>query len=259
MDEAKRRILLIDDDTNLLLTLSDFLRFEGYEVTTASSGEQGLQVLGGETPDLIVLDMSMPGMGGMQFLKEISDADGRPRYPVLVLTARSGMAEMFADIAVDGFVTKPCDPDDLLAEVGRILFQSEPRAGQAGSAARPGSVEKRVLLGMEPGGERDAVRGALVQGGWVVDAVGVAAEVLERAIMGRPDVVVMSGNLGGNQSGVVLEMLRGMPKTREIPVAVCDAPEGDADRVPAPGVERIPGRRPETVVAAVRRLAGRSA
>ncbi|NQT93034.1 MAG: response regulator [Lentisphaerae bacterium] len=61
---VKKRILLIDDDTSLLTTLSDFLSFEGYEVVTADSGEQGLRRLQTTEPDLIVLDMSMPGMGG---------------------------------------------------------------------------------------------------------------------------------------------------------------------------------------------------
>ena len=101
MDNTKKTILLIDDDTSLLVTLSDFLRFEGYDVTTADSGEQGLKRLKTLEPDLIILDMSMPGMGGIGFLKEISVV-GKPKHPVLVLTARANMAEFFADIDVDG-------------------------------------------------------------------------------------------------------------------------------------------------------------
>jgi len=114
-DREKRKILLIDDDTSLLVTLRDFLLFEGYEVATADSGEQGLKRLETFLPDLIVLDMSMPGMGGIGFLQRITRSDGAPRYPVLVLTARASMAEFFANVSVDGFIAKPCDPEDLLS------------------------------------------------------------------------------------------------------------------------------------------------
>ena len=65
--KQKRTILIVDDDRSLLTTLSDFLAFEGYEVLTAESGEDGLRTLTDATPDLIILDMSMPGMGGVGF------------------------------------------------------------------------------------------------------------------------------------------------------------------------------------------------
>ena len=118
-----KKILLVDDDPSLLATMGQFLKFEGYDVTTAESGETALEHLKIIRPDIIVLDMSMPGMGGMCFLKSIMGPDGKPQYPVLVLTARSQMAEMFGDIEVDGFMSKPADPDGLLQEIARILFQ----------------------------------------------------------------------------------------------------------------------------------------
>ena len=70
-------VLLVDDDTSLLVTLSDFLKFEGYHVVTADSGEEALRRLEEIRPDLIILDMSMPGMGGVGFLKAISSSGGR--------------------------------------------------------------------------------------------------------------------------------------------------------------------------------------
>ena len=144
MEKQKRRILLIDDDTSLLVTLSDFLRFEGYDVVTADSGEQGLRKLSRmPLPDLIILDMSMPGMGGVGFLKEISNAEGKPKYPVLVLTARANMAEFFANVEVDGFIAKPCDPNDLLMEVGRIIFL---RRGLEEEKAVGSTAEKKKVL-----------------------------------------------------------------------------------------------------------------
>jgi len=120
---TQRKILLIDDDPSLRVTVGQFLRFEKYDVTTAESGEAALEVLKTLRPNLIILDMSMPGMGGIGFLQRITGEDKKPRYPVLVLTARSQMAEFFSTVDVDGFMAKPADPDELLQEVARILFQ----------------------------------------------------------------------------------------------------------------------------------------
>ena len=119
---SQRKILLVDDDPSLLITVGQLLKFEGYDVTTAESGETALELLKAFKPDLIILDMSMPGMGGVGFLKNIMEGK-KPAFPVLVLTARSQMAEFFADIEVEGFLTKPAEPDALLQEVARILFQ----------------------------------------------------------------------------------------------------------------------------------------
>ena len=63
----KEHILLVDDEKHLLVSLRDYLTFEHFTVTTAQSGEEALEVLERITPDLIVLDISMPGMGGMGF------------------------------------------------------------------------------------------------------------------------------------------------------------------------------------------------
>jgi len=87
-DKLKQRILLIDDDKHLLKTLSDFLRFENFDVEQAHDGEEAFHALDTFDPDLIVLDISMPGMGGLNFLRHVSAKDANPSYPVLVLTAR---------------------------------------------------------------------------------------------------------------------------------------------------------------------------
>src|SRR5574344_3007005 len=125
METNKRKLMLGDDDPSLLETLGDFLTFEGYDVQCATSGEDALVKMRPFQPDLIILDMSMPGMGGKGFLDRITNPDdGTTLYPVLVLTARAAMAEYFANKNIAGFIAKPCDPPDLLLEVGRILFET---------------------------------------------------------------------------------------------------------------------------------------
>jgi DNA-binding response OmpR family regulator len=123
MTTTTERILLIDDDPAVLLSVGDQLHMEGYEVITASTGEQALKVLQAVTPNLIILDISMPGMTGLAFLKKISAADGVPRYPVLVFTARANMENFFTKTPVEGFLTKTSDPSSLTNEVKRILLK----------------------------------------------------------------------------------------------------------------------------------------
>ena len=121
---APKKILFVDDDPAILQTVGDRLQFEGFVVTKATSGEQALTLLKKMTPDLIILDISMPGMGGIKFLRAISDEQGRPRHSVLVFTARSNMEEFFSTVNVDGFVAKSDDPDKLLREIARITHSS---------------------------------------------------------------------------------------------------------------------------------------
>jgi DNA-binding NtrC family response regulator len=127
------KILLIDDDPAVLLTVGDRLRLEGYDVIKAASGDQALILLRTDTPDLILLDVTMPGMTGLAFLKKISAPDGRPRHPVLVFTARSNMEPFFANTAVEGFLAKTADPQRLIEEIRRILAKTRVESGAAPS------------------------------------------------------------------------------------------------------------------------------
>ncbi len=217
--QGKKKILLIDDDRNLLLTLSDFLKFEGYTVITADSGENGLKALEKTSPDLIILDMSMPGMGGVGFLKEISSTDGKPEHPVLVLTARANMAEFFANVDVDGFIAKPCDPNDLLMEVARIIFLTS----GAGEEDKLEAKEKfKVLIGEDDAIIREQLVDALAGANLLVDSVSKGPEVLEQAIVQRPDIIVVKRVLASMNGDAVAGMLKEMPNTKDIPIVLYD-------------------------------------
>jgi len=214
----KEKILLIDDDTSLLVTLSDFLNFEGYDVTTADSGEQGLAKLKGLEPDLIILDMSMPGMGGVGFLREMSSAEGKPEYPVLVLTARANMADFFATMDVDGFIAKPCEPDDLLAAINKILGSSPVKAG----VDRQVGARRKVLLAEDDAAVNENLISAFARAGYLVESVLKGPDVLEKAIVGKPDVVVMKLVLANMNGDAVAGMLSEMPNTESIPIVLYD-------------------------------------
>jgi CheY-like chemotaxis protein len=255
-DESKRQILLIDDDPSLLTTLSDFLRFEGYDVVTAESGEKGLEALERISPDLIILDMSMPGMGGIGFLRAILDVDGKPSHPVVVLTARANMAEFFANVEVDGFIAKPCDPQDFLMEVGRIIFL---RSGEKVEKSLGSNSLHKLLLGEDDDALAARLGAWFSARGFVVDRVAKGPDVLERAIVSRPDVIVMNLILEGMNGSAVADMLKVMPNTKSIPIILHDdtgapLPQASGNSSGGGVIATVPSHEPDAIHSVVAKV-----
>ncbi|MFO7869929.1 MAG: response regulator [Kiritimatiellia bacterium] len=258
-DDRKKRILLIDDDTSLLVTLGDFLAFEDYEVTTAESGEEGLKRLERMEPDLIILDMSMPGMGGVGFLRRISSEDGKPKYPVLVLTARANMAEFFADVDVDGFVAKPCEPQDLLAEVARIIFLRSGSLSEGNETGADSEKTGKVLIGEDDAGVSKRLSAALQAAGYAVETADKGPDVLEKALVSRPDVILVKLVFAGMNGDVVGSMLRELPNARGIPVVLYDdSGSGEPEsRYLKSGIKKfVRSNETGSLLSAVREVAG---
>ena len=121
MSGSEATIVLVDDEPAILMTVGDRLQSHGYSVTRVASAEECLRVLKTMNPDLLIVDLGMPGKGGLELINEICGPDRRLAYPVLVLTAHAGMKEFFRDTPVDGFVLKTDGPDVLIREVKRII------------------------------------------------------------------------------------------------------------------------------------------
>ena len=212
------------------------------------------------TPDLIILDMTMPGMGGIGFLKEITDESGNPRYPVLVLTARANMAEFFANVNIDGFIAKPCEPKDLLMEVARIMFlRGDIRT------VKPEAVQtvykRKVLIAEDDAPSNVRLMNAFVTADFEVVQVKSGPEVLEKAIVEKPDVIVMNRILTGMNGDAVSGMLQQMPNTRGIPVVLYDVTDEDtpASKYVDAGIgvrQFVKDNKPAAVISAVRDALG---
>jgi two-component system, OmpR family, response regulator MprA len=118
------RILVVDDDTAVRDSLARTLRFEGYEVDTAGDGQQALDAVRAAEPDAVVLDVSMPGMDGLQACRQMR-ADG-VLVPVLMLTARDSVGDRVAglDAGADDYLVKPFALQELLARLRALLRRS---------------------------------------------------------------------------------------------------------------------------------------
>lgn len=245
------KILLIDDDPAVLLTVGDRLRLEGYEIIKAASGDQALIVLRTDIPDLIVLDITMPGMTGLAFLKKISMQDGRPRYPVLVFTARSNMEPFFADMAVEGFLTKTADPQRLIDEVRRILARTHGTTG----VARKGKprlilVEDDPRIGMQ-------LSNALALAGFdttlLNNSVGLVAAVAAR----HPVAVLIKEVLPHQNGTTAAKELALCSKGSRTPVIVYDDSGLHKPDAQFPNVDRfVAGCAPAELLKAVAAVTG---
>ncbi|GMV17383.1 MAG: response regulator transcription factor [Polyangiaceae bacterium] len=120
--EARKTILVIEDEPNILLGLKDALSFEGYRVVTASCGKDGLTQARAERPHVVLLDLMLPDMNGYQICEELRRQDAF--MPIIMLTARSQEADKIRglDAGADDYVTKPFSVGELVARI-RALFR----------------------------------------------------------------------------------------------------------------------------------------
>jgi DNA-binding response OmpR family regulator len=119
------RVLVVEDDRAILRGLVDSLRFEGYDVVTAADGEGGYSACKTHKPDLILLDLMLPGINGLELCRKLR-AEG-VQTPVLMLTARSQEADRIQglDIGADDYMTKPFSVQELMARIRAILRRTQ--------------------------------------------------------------------------------------------------------------------------------------
>jgi two-component system response regulator MprA len=122
------RILVVDDDPEILGFLKRGLSYDGYEVDTARDGSEALAKARDAEPALVVLDVMMPGIDGIEVSKRLRQASG---VPILMLTAKGTVADRVAglDSGADDYLVKPFAFDELLARIRALLRRSQPREG----------------------------------------------------------------------------------------------------------------------------------
>ena len=117
------KVLLVDDDPVILKLLQVNFEMEGYTVSCAGDGEEGLAKARAERPDIVLLDIMMPKMDGLEVTKALKGAADTKDIPIILLSAKAQASDIQAgkDIGADDYLTKPFDPLELLERVNELL------------------------------------------------------------------------------------------------------------------------------------------
>lgn len=207
------RILVVEDDAALVTLLDYNLKAAGYDVTAATSAEDGEQLLAGSGFDLVVLDWMLPDMSGIELCGRLRRAGKHPALPILMLTARSEEADRIRGLTTgaDDYVVKPFSVPELVARVGALLRRSAPqrvgdtashgdivldraahRVTRSGRTIQIGPTEYRLLEALLESPGRVLSRGQLLDRVW-----GNTAEIDERTVdvhIGRLRKALIRGN-----------------------------------------------------------------
>jgi phosphate regulon transcriptional regulator PhoB len=138
-----QKILVVEDEPDISKLVSYNLAQERFKVLTAEDGEQALKVIQREMPNLVVLDLMLPGLSGMELCKILRDRPETAKLPILMLTAKAGEADRIVglEMGADDYLAKPFSPREMVARVRAILR----RVNNAAAAEAPPAYDKGGL------------------------------------------------------------------------------------------------------------------
>ncbi len=219
--EGSETVLVIDDDENAREILSRGLAKEGFRVLRASSGEEGLTVAREQRPDVITLDILMPGMDGWAVLKTLKSDPKVAEIPVVLITMVDGR-DMGKTLGAADYLPKPIDRERLSAVLRKYKCTTPPCP---------------VLLVEDDPATRELMRRTLSASGWTVREAANGRDALTMIRRSRPDLILLDLMMPEMDGFEFLEQLRGNAAWRGIPVVVVTAKDlTSADR------ERLNGR-----------------
>jgi len=221
---TRQNILVVDDEEDILELIRYNLGREGFQVTCAATGEDGLKAARNKLPDLVILDLMLPGVDGLEVCKQLKADPRTGNIPIVMLTAKSEEPDVVAglELGADDYITKPFSPRVLVARVKSVLRRKKAQSDEETA------ILKIHDLVIHPGRHEVIVRGKPVEltftefrilytlakrPGWVfsryqiVDAVrGDDYPVTDRSV----DVQIVSLRRKLGPSGKLIETVRGV-------------------------------------------------
>ena len=145
MDTSKKKILVVEDETETRELIAAKLQKAGYEVFQAGDGAEALQVAREFKPDLILSDIIMPVMDGLELLEKLRETYSGRDIPFIVITAKGYLKDYFERLGVDGSIAKPCLPEECINKVKEVLASRqqktvlviEPKEEKKGTGSLP--------------------------------------------------------------------------------------------------------------------------
>ena len=141
-EKLMKRILLIEDDKDIIELVKYNLEKDGYQISSSTDGSTGLAQIRKSAPDLLILDLMLPKLSGLDVCKEVRRDTNLNRLPILILTAKGEEADRVVglELGADDYVTKPFSPRELAARVKALLRRAEPSGNQSEKALEIGTL-----------------------------------------------------------------------------------------------------------------------
>ncbi len=246
------RVLVVDDVLPNVKLLAAKLTREYFEVITAHDGPEALDLVARDAPDIVLLDVMMPGMDGFEVCEKIRANPATMHIPVVMVTALSDAADRVRGLeaGADDFLTKPVNDIALFARVRSLVRLKmtmdewrlrETTSGQFGVIEPSGTMQgeafdkARILILDDSALDLDKIADTLKRDSHTTTGTGTCAKALERAQDGGFDLVIVSLTLLNEDGLRLVSQLRSHERTRQLPILLV-ADEGDLNRV-AKGLE----------------------
>ncbi len=203
----EKKILILEDEKEVAQIYAKRLQAKGYATELAYNGFEGLNKLKEITPDLILLDVNMPKMGGLEFYQHICDSQQKPKFPVLVLTGRADLEILFKEFHVAGILIKPFESSRLLNEVDIILNKQYWQKTD-------GSAKKVIIID----DDRESAKKILAEfsrAGFKSDIATGGISGIEKIMADPPDLAMVKLGLTDLSGDVVILRLQQIARTRK--------------------------------------------
>ena len=241
--KKKRKILICDNEADLVAILKLHLEKQGYLVETAYDGVAGLKAANETNPDLMLLDINMPKMNGIEVYQRLTTSFGKTKIPVIVFTTREELGELFREIDADGFLPKPFEVNVLFEQIERVLSkETEPEV---------------FLVDLKESPAVGLIRQALVGERFRVSIVEDLKTLKERSVSGKPDFIVMEymqKDLGGEN---FISALKNIPELAKVPLIVYSYSgfDGLGEKALNLGADAYIGKpeKPQDIITAIRK------
>jgi len=210
-------ILVVDDNPTNLKLVCDVLEYEGYEIWRAIDAEAAEATIAARLPDLVLLDLALPGMDGLTLTRKLRAGERTRHLVIVALTAfaMKGDEERARAAGCNGYITKPIDTQKLLVEVAGYL-----------SAREAPAAPLKILVIEDTATELKLVRHVLTGAGYEVDSAQAAEQALEAVRQNRPQVILLDLILPGMSGLELARVLKRDPESRGIYiVAITSFPE----------------------------------
>ncbi len=205
-----KKILIIDDERDLSQMIQYQFKARGFIAETAADGVDGMAKVYDYKPDLIILDINMPRMGGIEFYNNICK-NNKPLYPVLVLTARANIQDLFKQFDIDGFMVKPFEIDDLVSEA-ELIIKKKLRTDK--TAPMPG-LRKVCIVENDPKA-LNAISAPFLSADYMVNPAHSGMIGIERIRADVPNIALVKLGLEDIPGDTVILRLSQMSKTMDV-------------------------------------------